>query len=143
VLESILRWFEKGIADIGAGLRGAKREIDKFGDQAVGVGRNVGERAAQVGKGAADATKSAVDAVIKLPSTRVVEGRERCVASGEGAPDCQAAANALCRSRGFSGGRSVDFVSAEKCPPAVWLNRRPPAPGECVTEMFVTRALCQ
>jgi len=143
VLESIARWFERGFTTITNGLGGAKNNIDNLGEKAASAGREIGERAAAAGKNAADATKSAVEEVMKLPSSRVVQGHVRCDTSPNGAPDCRSAALSLCASKGFSKGTSVDFVSAEKCPPVVWMQRRKPEPGECVTETFVTRALCQ
>jgi len=143
VLESIARWFEQGFSNIKRGLGDAKGNIDNLGDKAASAGKSIGEKAAEVGKGAADATKGAVDAVVKLPSARVVEGRELCGISPNGAPDCRVAARTICAAKGFAGGSSIDFVSAEKCPPAVWMNRRKAEPGECTTETFVTRAMCQ
>ncbi len=141
--ESIGRWFENGFASLKNGMKDAKGGMDSLGDKAATTGKTIGEKAAQVGKNAADATKDAVDAVAKLPKTRVVDGRERCEISPNGAPDCRVAAQSICSAKGLGGGTSMDFVSAEKCPAAVWMNRRKPEPGECVTETFVTRAMCQ
>jgi hypothetical protein len=141
--ESIGRWFENGFASLKNGMKDAKGGIDSLGDKAATTGKTIGEKAAQVGKSTADATKDAVDAVAKLSKTRVVDGRERCEISPNGAPDCRVAAQSICSAKGLGGGTSMDFVSAEKCPAAVWMNRRKPEPGECVTETFVTRAMCQ
>ncbi|HXF88742.1 MAG TPA: hypothetical protein VNK48_10350 [Xanthobacteraceae bacterium] len=143
VLESIARWLERGLSSITGGLGNAKNNIDSLGEKAATAGRTIGETATEAGKSAADATKGAVDEVMKLPTTRMVQGHVRCDISPNGAPDCRSAALSLCASKGFSKGTSVDFVAAEKCPPAVWMQRRKPEPGECVTETFVTRALCQ
>lgn len=140
VFESVARWFENGFSNLKNGMKGG---IDNLGDKAATTGKTIGEKAAEVGKGAADATKGAVDAVKKLPATRVVEGRVQCDVSPNGAPDCRAAALSICTAKGLAGGTSMDFVSAEKCPAAVWMNRRKAEPGECVTETFVTRAMCQ
>ena len=141
--ESIGRWFENGFSSFKSGMKDAKGGIDNLGDKAATAGKNIGDKAAEVGKNAADATKDAVDAVAKLPKARVVNGRERCEVSPNGAPDCRVAAQSICSAKGFAAGTSMDFVSAEKCPAAVWMNRRKPEPGECVTETFVTRAMCQ
>ena len=143
VFESITRWFENGFNSFKSGMKDAKGGIDNLGDKAANTGKTIGQKAAEVGKNAADATKGAVDAVAKLPKTRVVDGRERCEVSPNGAPDCRVAAQLICTAKGLAGGTSMDFVSAEKCPAAVWMNRRKPEPGECVTETFVTRAMCQ
>jgi hypothetical protein len=143
VIESVSRWFEQGFANLRSSLGGAKSNIDNIGDKAANAGRNIGERASEASKNAADATKGAVDAMMKLPSARVIDGHVRCDVSPNGAPDCRSAALSLCAAKGFSQGTSIDFVSAEKCPPAVWMARRKPEPGECTTETFVTRAMCQ
>lgn len=136
MLESIARWFEQGFNNIKSGFGNAKGNIDNLGEKAATAGKNIGDKAAEAGKNAAEAMK-------KLPATRVVDGHERCDVSPNGAPDCRAAAISICVAKGFASGSSVDFVSAEKCPPAVWMNRRKPEPGECTTETFVTRAMCQ
>ncbi len=143
VFASVGRWFEQGFNNLKNTFSGAKTNIDDIGGKAANAGKAIGDKAAEAGKNAADAAKGAADAVKKLPSTRVVEGHERCEIAANGAPDCRGAALTMCQAKGFAGGQSVDFVSAEKCPAAVWMNRRKPLPGECVTETFVTRAMCQ
>ena len=84
-----------------------------------------------------------VDSVVGLPSTRATSGRERCARAQNGAPDCQAAAVALCRGKGFQTGKSLDTQSEQKCPAKVLLEGRAPNNTECPTELFVTRAMCQ
>ena len=123
VFESIGRWFDEGASNFRDHLRGAKRKMDDLSDDAAanskGFSENaakVGQGAADVGKGAADATKNAMDAVAKLPTARLMSGRERCAIAPNGAPDCVAAAEALCRKHGFTSGKSMDFTSAEECP---------------------------
>ena len=143
VFASVGRWFEQGFNNLKNTFSGAKTNIDDLGGKAASAGKTIGDKAAEAGKNAADAAKGAADAVKKLPATRVVQGHERCEVAANGAPDCRAAALSICQAKGFAGGQSVDFVSAEKCPAAVWMNRRKPEPGECVTETFVTRAMCQ
>jgi hypothetical protein len=73
----------------------------------------------------------------------VVTGRERCVMASNGAPDCRRAAEAVCRANGLPTGKSLDIQSAEDCPPQVWALGRPAQPGDCKTNTYVTRALCQ
>lgn len=141
VLESIGRWFDKGAADLRDSLRGAKRRMDTLGDEAAAGSKGFGDKAAEAGKSAADATKSAVDAVAKLPTARVMEGRERCVIAPNGAPDCLAAAEALCRKHGFASGKSIDFTSAEECPAGAYVGRQ--SRDECTTVTFISRAMCQ
>lgn len=97
----------------------------------------------KAGEATRDAAKAATDNLGRLPGTRVASGRSVCVIAANGAPDCAAAAVALCKSKGMSGGTSVAFESAERCPAQVWLSGRTPKAGECRTETFVTSAMCQ
>ena len=142
LFEAIGRWFDEGAAEFQGHLRGAKQRIDSLGADAAKTNREIGDRAADVGKGAVEVTKDAVDAMVKLPTTRVMKGHERCAAAPNGAPDCIAAANALCRKHGFSSGKSVDFTSAEECPVQVHLAGRQSA-ADCYTVTFISRAMCQ
>src|SRR5205085_10373049 len=83
VFESIGRWFDQGASNFRDQLRGAKRKMDDLGNEAAANNKDIsdnaakiGQGAAEVGKGAADATKNAVDAVAKLPTARMMSGRE-------------------------------------------------------------------
>ena len=75
----------------------------------------------------------------KLGRTRMVQGRERCVTAPNGAPDCAAAADAMCRKNGYASGKSMDFTSADECPAKTLLGQS----GECGTVTFINRAMCQ
>jgi len=123
-------------------LRGAKRRMDDLGDQAAANSRDLQERAAEAGRGAAELTKGAVETMVKLPAGRPVFGRERCTTAPNGAPDCVAAAEALCRKHGFSTGKSMEFTQAEECPPRSVLAARQ-SDVQCVTVTFISRAMCQ
>ncbi|MBN8969867.1 MAG: hypothetical protein J0G95_15640 [Rhizobiales bacterium] len=87
----------------------------------------------------------AKDAAGNLPLApqTVVNGRAVCPVAGNGAPDCKSAADHLCKAKGYREGKSLDVESAEKCPAKVYLSGRTGAPGECKTENYVTRAICQ
>ncbi len=144
--EAIGRWFDQSAANFRNHLRGAKQKMDDLGDDAAASGKGfsegaakVGQGAAEVGKGAADATKNAMEAVAKLPTARMMSGRERCVTAPNGAPDCVAAAEALCRKHGFAAGKSMDFTSAEDCQPVTVVGQAP----VCTTVTFISRAMCQ
>ena len=76
------------------------------------------------------------------PST-MVSGRAACLVSANGAPDCKAGADKLCQSKGYKEGKSLDTDAAEKCSPKVYLPGYKRQQGDCKTENFVTRALCQ
>ena len=156
VFESIGRFFDQGAANFRDSLNGAKQKLDEIGTNASRTSQELGSRAndvgkgaadvgkgvAVVGKGAADATKDAVEAIVKLPNARVVKGRENCGVAANGAPDCQAAAQALCRKQGYASGKSMDFTSAEQCPARVWLSGRNGGEG-CTTVTFISQAMCQ
>ena len=76
------------------------------------------------------------------PST-MVSGRAACLVAANGAPDCKAGADRLCQSKGYKEGKSLDTDAAEKCSPKVYLPGYKRQPGDCKTENYVTRALCQ
>jgi len=148
VFEAIGHWFDQGASSFRDHLRGAKRKMDDLGDDAVANTKGfsdqaaqAGKSAAEAGKSAAEATKNAVDAVAKLPTARMMSGRERCINAPNGAPDCVAAAEALCRKHGYTSGKSMDFTSAEECPPRTLLGQAPRE--ECTTVTFISRAMCQ
>jgi len=134
LFDAIGRWFDQGAANFRSHMGGAKQKIDALNDEAAANSKNFGDKAAEV-------TKGAVDAVAKLPVARVMSGRENCITAPNGAPDCLAAAEALCRKHGYSTGKSMDFTSAEECPARVLLGQQTRA--ECTTVTFISRALCQ
>lgn len=142
IFESIGRWFDQGASNFRDHLQGAKRKMDEVGDDAASNSRGFNEKATEAGKNAADATKGAVDAMTKLPTARVMNGRERCTVAPNGAPDCLAAAEQLCKKHGFASGKSMDFTSAEECPAKVYLGGATTG-SECQTVTFISRAMCQ
>jgi hypothetical protein len=118
-------WLKEGASRFKSGVEGAQEKIESFGSKA------------------REAAKDATGAIPALPSTRPVSGHERCATAPNGSPDCQAAAAALCRGKGFQGGRLLDTQSEQKCPARVLLEGRAPNATECPTDTFVTRAICQ
>jgi hypothetical protein len=79
---------------------------------------------------------------LKIPSMQ--KGREKCPVAANGASDCKAAADALCRAHGYKEGRSTDTDATQKCSAeALLLSGRKSQPGACRTDYFVTRAWCQ
>lgn len=88
--------------------------------------------------------KSAGDSLTNTARPSVmVKGRTACLVSANGAPDCKAGADKLCQSNGYKEGKSLDTDAAEKCSPKVYLPGYKRQPGDCRTENYVTRALCQ
>lgn len=149
LFEAIGRWIDRSNESFRSHVQGAKDRIDTVGPDAEASGREITNKATDVGKTAVDATKSAVavtksavDAVVRLPGTRVVRGNERCNVAANGAPDCLAAADALCRKHGFTSGKSLDFTSAEECPARVMLSGRE-RESDCRIVTFINRAMCQ
>jgi hypothetical protein len=147
--EAIGRWFDEGTAGFRSHLSGAKTSMDEFNQRAEETRKSLGDTATQFGKNAlgagiaaTDATRDAMGQMAKLPMARVVQGRERCMTAPNGAPDCIAAAETLCRKQGYATGKSVDFTSAESCPVRTWLGGKQ-SEGECTTVTFVSRAMCQ
>lgn len=73
----------------------------------------------------------------------MVTGRATCPVSANGAPDCKAAAVNLCAGKGYKDGKSLATDTVEKCSAKLLIPGRPRQPGDCKTENYVTRALCQ
>jgi hypothetical protein len=73
----------------------------------------------------------------------MVTGRSACPVAANGAPDCKIAADKLCQSKGYKEGNSLNMDSAESCSAKVLIPGRTRKPGDCRTDNFVTRAVCQ
>jgi hypothetical protein len=87
--------------------------------------------------------KDASDGLSRLTTTpSVVRGRVACPVAN-GAPDCKAASDKLCQTKGFKEGKSLDTDQAQACSAAALLSGGNREPGNCRTENYVTRALCQ
>ena len=85
----------------------------------------------------------ATDALSRLTTSPGVKGRAACPVAANGAPDCKAAADKLCQSKGFKEGNSLDVDTARNCSAKALLSGRKPEESECRTETYVTRAVCQ
>lgn len=131
VFESIGRWLERQTDNLGSSFKDAGKGVENFG-------REAGVAAQTTVEGA----KDAAGAVVRIPTARVITGHEKCRIAPNGAPDCVAAATAMCKARGFQSGTSADMTTAEVCPAQVYLSGRSSG-TECRTETFVSRALCQ
>jgi hypothetical protein len=92
---------------------------------------------------AKDAARGATDTLSHLATPLMVTGHTECAASENGAPDCKTASNKLCQTMGFKEGKSLTTDSAETCSARVLIPGRPRKPGDCRTDTYVTRALCQ
>jgi hypothetical protein len=87
--------------------------------------------------------EDAADALSRLAKSPGVKGRAACPVAANGAPDCKAAANKLCQSKGFKEGKSLDVDTTRNCSAKALLSGRKPEESECRTETYVTRAVCQ
>jgi hypothetical protein len=85
----------------------------------------------------------AADALSRWTKSPGVKGRAACPIAANGAPDCKAAADKLCQSKGFKEGKSLDVDTTRSCSARALLSGRKPEESECRTETYVTRAVCQ
>jgi hypothetical protein len=128
---TISRWFKEQTSTVNSSFEGARKKVEGFSSAA-------GDAARSTVQGA----KDAAGAVARIPAARAISGHEQCQVAANGAPDCVAAANTMCKAKGFSSGSSLDMTTAEVCPPKVYMSGRSSA-NECKMETFVSRAFCQ
>lgn len=136
LLDRIAHWLDRSAGDLKAGVNGTKAALHRVGGRAAAA-------AEEAAKGATGAAEDTVGSIAALPHLRVVAKRERCPSAANGAPDCQRAAEQVCRGKGLRGGKSLDIQTEERCPLRVLLAGEPHPPGACRTETFLTRAMCQ
>jgi hypothetical protein len=125
LISEIGKLFEKSKSLLPP-LKSPGEAIDDFNARAKGAAKDAGESLSNLAK----------------PSS-MVTGRAACLVAANGAPDCKAGADKLCQSKGYKEGNSLDTDAAEKCSPKVFIPGRKRQPGDCKTENYVTRALCQ
>jgi hypothetical protein len=130
-LAAVSRWFKDQSASVNSSFDSARKKVE-------GMSRDAGDAAKTTVEGA----KDAAGAVARIPAARAVSGHEKCQLAPNGAPDCVAAASAMCKAKGFDSGKSLDMTTAEVCPAKVYMSGRSSGP-ECSTDTFVSRAYCQ
>ena len=128
---TINRWFKERSATVNSSFEDARKKVEGFGSAASNAAKTTMQGA-----------KDAAGAVARIPVARAVTGHETCQVAANGAPDCVAAANTMCKAKGFESGSSLDMTTAEVCPPKVYMSGRSTG-DECKMETFVSRALCQ
>jgi hypothetical protein len=128
---TVSRWFKEQTANVNSSFEDARKKVE-----------GLSSAASDAAKTTVEGAKDAAGAVARIPAARAVSGHEKCQLAPNGAPDCIAAANAICKAKGFESGKSVDMTTAEVCPSKVYMSGRSSGP-ECTTETFVSRALCQ
>ena len=131
--DALGKWWDQSAADFDASLKKMKTSIEETNERNAKAMR-------EATQGAATATKEATDALSKLSTTRIVEGKERCALAPNGSPDCGPAAESICKAKGFKTGQSANIESARKCSARALLTRND---ADCVNETIVTRAACQ
>jgi hypothetical protein len=131
ILDQVGGWFGRQAQGVQSVFEGAGKQVENFGHEA-------GLAAEHTASGA----KSAADTVATIPNTRMVGGHQECRIAPNGAPDCAAAAEALCRANGFKSGTSLAMTAAVKCPAEVYLAGRSDGP-QCTDVTFVSQALCR
>jgi len=150
-IDAFGRWVQESTANFNASIgRGWNAPAQDMSNAANNAARNtvdLAKGAAEATRGAAgamtDAARETAGALSRLPNARVVTGRQRCTVAPNGAPDCRAAATAMCRTSGFASGASVEFETAEACPSDAMLARWRGETVKCAIENYVTRSLCQ
>jgi hypothetical protein len=116
--------------------------IDKLGDLLRDSAEGVSSTLKDTGQRLQDINKGTVDTLTSIPVTGFASGRSLCPRSANGAPDCYAATEKLCKDKGYSAGRSLDTETAETCNPRIYLPGYKRKDGDCKVETFVTRAAC-
>ena len=136
-------WWNDSFGDFNAKMKSAKDKLDDYNKQQDKTAKETSAATEQALKDAAQVTKDAATAVVKLPITRVFEFHDRCQIAGNGAPDCQTTATNACRTKGFDSGQPLDISTSQECPARVMLSGRPPVEGECKDVTVILRAVCR
>ncbi len=126
-----------------AGQAGFIYEFGRWWDNTHAGASGAAEATQDALKHAAEATKEAATALIRIPTGRFIEVHQRCATAPNGAPDCRSAAANVCRTKGFQDGNPVNVQSSQNCPPAVWMSGREPHAGECPQETVVLMVACR
>jgi hypothetical protein len=126
---------------------GLIHEMGKLFDKSLSVLpslKNTGETLDGLNARAKNAVEGAGDALSRVAKPgSMVSGRVNCPGAATGTPDCKAAADWLCKTKGYKEGNSLNTDSAEKCSAKVMIPGRQRQANDCHTENYVTSALCQ
>jgi hypothetical protein len=118
LIDKLGDWLKDSADGVSSGLKGTHRHIDNL-------------------------NKGTVDALTRIPVTGFATGRSHCARAANGAPDCYAASDTLCREKGYASGKSLATEAAETCNPRIYLPGYKRKDGDCRVDTFVTRAACQ
>jgi hypothetical protein len=120
-LDALGRWFGDSKATIDSQVKSTQETIGSFGREA----------------------RDAAGSVVAVPGTRIITGRQLCPPAPNGAPDCQQGVDALCRTKGFQAGRTLEVASGHRCSVKSLISGRATKEAPCPVETYVTRAVCQ
>lgn len=129
------QWWNDSVANFKTKMKEQQSKIDDFNKKSVDAAKDAATATSQ-------AMKSAADAMVRFPASRVVEVHEVCAKAGNGAPDCETAATNVCKGKGFNAGQPLDSRTAEACTDSLWMSGQPPA-NDCPVETVLLRAACE
>jgi hypothetical protein len=118
LIDKLGEWLRDSADGVSSGMKDTQQRIDEF-------------------------NKGALGTLSGIPIAGFASGRSLCPRSANGAPDCYAATEKLCKDKGYTSGRSLDTESAETCNPRIYLPGYQRKPSDCRVDTFVTRAACQ
>jgi hypothetical protein len=118
LIDKLGEWLRDSADGVSSGMKDTQQRIDEF-------------------------NKGALGTLSGIPIAGFASGRSLCPRSANGAPDCYAATEKLCKDKGYTSGRSLDTESSETCNPRIYLPGYQRKPGDCRVDTFVTRAACQ
>jgi len=130
------KWWEQSVSDFKARWKEQQSKLDDINKQSA-------DAAKDAAAATSEAMKSAADAMVHLPVSRVVEVQEACPRAGNGAADCAVAAIKACKAKGFNTGQPLDVRTAEKCADSLWVSGQNQTAADCPVETVVLRAACQ
>jgi hypothetical protein len=134
------RSVEENNAKLKAGVDESNAKWREFGRKTEQATREAAAAQKEATEEFLKAQKEAAEAFKNLPNLRMVEGRQVCATAANGSPDCQAAAETICKGKGFGTGKSADITTSRKCSARALLQRDE---SECRTETVVIKAACQ
>jgi hypothetical protein len=135
-LDDMGRWWHDSIADFNAKLKEQQSKLDDFNKKSTAAANEAAAATQQ-------AMTNAAAAMVRLPTSKVIEIHELCATAGNGAADCATAAANACKGKGFKDGQPLDVRTAEKCNASLWLSGQASAAADCSVETVVLRAACQ
>jgi hypothetical protein len=142
-LHQLKVWWDDSLGFLDTKLKDTRGKVDDLNKKSGDATQGAAAAAQDAMKSAVEATKNAATAIVKLPSTRMMQIHERCEQAPNGGHDCETAAANGCRGKGFAGGHPLDVRTAENCDSKALQAGQVPHQGECPVETVVTRAVCQ